>query len=600
MTKLRTIFESIFAAWPILLYILAAFLLALIFIQPAAQNRAEKLSLPGTAQTPVEFSSWLGRDGNVHHAVSMKVANPKRWKKARELQFLIATYGQNGVATHSIEFANGRRTCLFRSRQSLDDNRYLKLDNFGCRAAVGHKMTLKIVTAPGVRLALWAHPATNKRDRKQAAWLMSRGDVLLVPNSKAMRKTASAALVDRGEVYDLLWETRAGQWFLFGSLMVIFAGMFLQRDAKEPFFAMGIGVLCLGLGFMYAVASPPLQAPDEADHVLAYGKMHDIPGWRGDTLALAEKGHYQRMLCHVDETFAVADLTRTPKKKQKWPQHVMDVDSQKRSVIGHWFWQRLVPDVQYPRSIGAEILNVRLANAGVLGFAVLVAGLLAWRFRRHGFGILVGFLLVPTLLFFGTHVSNYVFVVAAVLVASVLVIRLTVESPSPAWHGMLGLVLAGFVLSSRAAFLFLPFAFAIVFCRLVADTWQKESGAAFSAHRRSIVSAQLALLPSALAVFFLADTRFLARVAGDAQTSTPIIVAGAVAALILPVAVVLLCGGCKVSVRRWEGKSNGSGGLVGPCSSVSVSRWYGHSINLPRGRRISRVSVAMCRRFTTA
>jgi len=167
------------------------------------------------------------------------------------------------------------------------------------------------------------------------------------------------------------------------------------------------GSIFAGLAFCYALIIPPLQAPDEASHLLAATALGKAPDNYSKVTLLAQRTHFERIKFRVFEKFSAADLGAPLVQGLSIHNGIIH---QSRSPLTNTFWLMIKQPLLQTDS-GRALRFLRLCN-GIFLTAILFFGL--WVLQRHSqktpsLWLLVPFLLVPALLFFGTAVSNYPF-----------------------------------------------------------------------------------------------------------------------------------------------------------------------------------------------
>jgi len=167
------------------------------------------------------------------------------------------------------------------------------------------------------------------------------------------------------------------------------------------------GSIFAGLAFCYALIIPPLQAPDEASHLLTATDLGKVPDNYSKATLLAQRIHFERIKFRVSEKFSAADLWAPLVQALASHNYVI---AQPRSPMGNSVWLMMRP-LLIRLDSGHTLLFLRLCN-GIFLAALLFFGL--WFIQRYSqktpsLWLLVLFLLVPAVLFFGTALSNYPF-----------------------------------------------------------------------------------------------------------------------------------------------------------------------------------------------
>ncbi len=314
----------------------------------------------------------------------------------------------------------------------------------------------------------------------------------------------------------------------------------------------GAGFLCAGgLSLLYVVVVPPFQAPDEPSHFLGYALVTDNQHLMDEAARWGWASHFERLRGHPEARFRPSDMDHP--YLVSW--QLVSAVGFSRSSVTVPLWQRLsvlLRDLPAPW----QFLILRLINAAVFSLAIAasVAMITLFAGARRPESAIALLLLVPTLPFFATYVSNYAPVVAAyTLIASACLI-LFVDGPRAHFAGIpLGLGLALAVASTRSALPMLVLASIVVGTRLMLGI--KEKGILPAAIFWGGLYAGAAALAwsltekySAGIVSDLARTAPRLGTAASIAGSHPFVVAVAGLAI-----VALLERGGRVLRRRWGG-----------------------------------------------
>lgn len=246
-----------------------------------------------------------------------------------------------------------------------------------------------------------------------------------------------------------------GGWALAGGV---------SADSRWPVAAGAsvLAALATGLALLYAVLVPPLHGPDEPDHLLAFADAVNRPAVRLDTETLSSRGHFDRIF-QASERFRMGDIGH-PYPVAWDPRTVFAHDVAARSVTT-WVWWKILAPLTPQSDAGGVLLAIRVANGLLFGvLAGAAAALLYVSARdvttRHPRVVVLAMLLVPTLPFFATHMSEFAVLASLYLVVAAIVASLFLDGER-AWSlGLpLGLATSLVLASGRSA---LPFGAAFV------------------------------------------------------------------------------------------------------------------------------------------
>lgn len=245
------------------------------------------------------------------------------------------------------------------------------------------------------------------------------------------------------------------------------------------------GTLASGLGVSYAVLVPPLQAPDEPDHVLALAELTHRPALASDLAALAKLGHFNRIRFDAAERFTAAHVGQPA--DIAWGPEVFAHRIETRSATTRLWW-KLLDLFTHEQGAGHTVVFVRGANALLFGVFLAAAAFLLALTTEGGAGLVVPLasLLVPTLPFFATHVSEFAVLMSAYVMAGSLVAGLFLDSRRSHLLGFpLGLSLSLIFASGRSGLPFAAIAAAALLARAIAgSTWESRESRGF---RRAVV-----------------------------------------------------------------------------------------------------------------
>lgn len=221
--------------------------------------------------------------------------------------------------------------------------------------------------------------------------------------------------------------------------------------------ALSVGWIALGVALLYTVLVPPLQAPDEPDHVLAFAQVAGRPELADSLATLARRSHFDRIHFRPEERFRPIDIGRPA--TVAWNDEVFAHAVETRSVTAWWWWKGLAP-VAGGGTAARAIWLVRLANAVLFAAAMAAAATLlraaAGRAVTAPHVIPLALLVIPTLPFFATHVSEFAVLVASYVVAAAAITALFLDGPRTHLLGLpLGLSVAAVLGGGRSGLPFL-------------------------------------------------------------------------------------------------------------------------------------------------
>ncbi|MSU35428.1 MAG: hypothetical protein EXS36_09995 [Pedosphaera sp.] len=358
------------------------------------------------------------------------------------------------------------------------------LVEFKCVAAQGvqrlpdrQQIQLRLRTRGSEQLALWCESKGVWKlfDMEPLGYAEMLTEPPKDPNSQVLQRyfplgqwifPLTEPAVSRWELLKSIWTLTDHpalllRLLLWGGVLVVVGTSFLawgliQRDAPTSWFAVaGIGMLLTGLGWLHTGISPPFQPPDEPVHFISYAKHIGQTNLATAALTLAQRAHMERLRYRAFETFA-AEHAHKP-LTSGWAQSITTTeDMRSRSPIASSAWKLLGQFLDH-ESPAITLLELRAADSLIVGLAGAVSlALLAFaRPVRELQVIVLGWLMIPALPFFGMHVSNYVWIIAFALAGSAAgSAALWTPSREPAVAVLFGVAIGGGLHVSRNAFPF--------------------------------------------------------------------------------------------------------------------------------------------------
>lgn len=208
---------------------------------------------------------------------------------------------------------------------------------------------------------------------------------------------------------------------------------------------------CLSSAFAssYAIVVPPMQASDETHHLVSYGSLIRPDSIRDETQAWATRNHVERIRRGASQKFRPKDVDRPSETTTRLaPPKTSD-----RSALTARYWgllTRLLPT----QSIQQLLLTLRLLNAVVFGLSVAAATAMLMTFSevRYPQLLMMPFLWVPALPFFGVMLGEVALVTAVSVIFAACVLVLFLDSERAHWIGLpLGAASACLIIGSRSS-----------------------------------------------------------------------------------------------------------------------------------------------------
>jgi len=415
--------------------------------QPSAEPRRQSFFYD-----PVIPDVNFGADRNVTISPSQVVRLGEEWEQSYELQtdgvnrfFHAAQIGIElanpeevqsvQAATFQLEFPAGfARSLIFQARSQEKNSSFLVFDrasetktsDFSSMRDVGGAIArLSFRSATDARIHLKAVYADKEPVSRQLygpckhpSGPVGVGSISgwMEPDKDCSLKISKIALLAH------LWglETKTLVGLILASVFLWGGGcFFLVRslgtavNTLHPIaWPLSAGSIFAGLAFCYAVIIPPLQAPDEASHLLTATALGKLPDNQQKVTLLAQRTHFERIKFRVFEKFSATDLEAPLVQGLSVHNGIIH---QSRSPLSNTVWLMMRQPLLQLDS-GHALFFLRLCNGFFLS-SFLLLGL--WIFHRYspkppGLWLLAPFLMVPAVLFFGTALSNYPFLMGGI------------------------------------------------------------------------------------------------------------------------------------------------------------------------------------------
>lgn len=272
-------------------------------------------------------------------------------------------------------------------------------------------------------------------------------------------RTPPAFTMRRADLLAYTWDVPAATiWTrLAFALGAILAGTWLlyrtdgATQPPAPHVAAAFGTACLlgGLALGYAIVTPPLQAPDEPDHLESYAALMEGADISAELKALIDRTHFERLRHQAHEQFAETDVGR-PLDGPVFEDLIREPVETRSPATAYWW--RWLHGVLAPGPLANTLWGIRAGGALFFGASAGIGVLLlAWATGAPRPALLgLGFLVVPTLPFFGAHVADTSTIVALNLILAAALAGIVLDGPHDLLLGTsLGTAMALVLLSGR-------------------------------------------------------------------------------------------------------------------------------------------------------
>lgn len=411
----------------------------------------------------------VAEGGRVTRAATLHAADLAALAAYDEVRLLVGTYDTSPRLDEGTIALSG--SCLFRAAsQRLSENTVVRFRRQGDCSALPRegdltlRLTFAAASARDARAALWTSPV-NATDLALMTGT-SAGDTF-APVGRA-RITRGPAGTSRSQLLQYLWDLPS--WVFWGTVaiaaLLLVTGAVFAGHTARPSAAAAAFLLGSGFALFYAVIVPPLQAPDEPDHLLGFATLSARPDLAAATSSWAKRIHFYRITFMADERFTPAD--REQPFASDWPAEVFAENVRHRSSTATRFWQALTPLV--PTRPPHALLFLRIAQSLVFGAALAVGAALLAGPGVAGPAIPALVLLaMPTLPFFGMQLSELTFTIGAFVLVGHTCLLLRHGASGRLTGPVLGLAVALIAAGPRSGWPALLFIAAAGLARIVSD-----------------------------------------------------------------------------------------------------------------------------------
>jgi hypothetical protein len=343
----------------------------------------------------------------------------------------------------------------------------------------------------------------------------------------------------RADLLAYMWSIRLTTlWTRLGvAFLLILAGAWLLQRADATTghvsAALGIAALMGGLALAYAIVTPPLQAPDEPDHLVSYASLNGHADISRELSTMLRRTHFGRLRHQAYEQFSETDIKR-PLPEGTFDDLIREPVA-RRSPLTAWWWA-LENAVLRQASLVSTLWGIRAGAALFLGASAGIGVLLlSWATSAPRPALLgLGFIIVPTLPFFGAHVSDTSTIVALNLILASALASVVLDGPHDFLSGTsLGAAMALVLLSGRRSWPVLVVAGAVLVARAAIGSRHGRS------IRRTMTFWGPLLASVALGVWWAGSLGTLGYALGSPSAQVPAALHPAVVALQHPVLLVV-------------------------------------------------------------
>ena len=439
----------------------AAIVLVLTFL--AVVSGALSRRIPDELDTPIAPLSLTSgpqltlvpgltsQSGLITRQIDFRVGDRQAFSGASELRLLVEGYSlDSSMRRAAFELAGS--DCAFTAgpRKLAAASVLVLAKDRPCEAPPGEgsaslTVTIEAATPAVGKFGLHTYPTAGRRDLLATEGSSPATPVGHLTTRRSERSERVAVLLAWmwGIPESGLWIRIAiaggcllgGAWFACGT----------TQGFKASAAAFGFAA---GLGLMYAVIVPPLQAADEPDHLLSLGALIGRSELAAAEGTWARRVHFDRIAFRPMERFTPAH------KSEPWSRAWADTevfaeDVANRSVTASRYWTALSPLL--PSTPEGVVLFVRMTNAVVFGLA-FAAGTSVLAAAGASLPIALAFVLLtlPALPFFGSYLTESTWTLVGFVLVAYAGAAMVGNAATVSAGGALGVALALIYSGSRS------------------------------------------------------------------------------------------------------------------------------------------------------
>ncbi len=416
-------------------------------------------------------------DGPRQRTAPLWLGEPELLREADYVALLVSTSGTRPTVTTLDLEAAGCRFTLDRPVTPAT-GALIRLTRRGaCAAPAPGRVTVGLSTPGALGLLTWYQPRTAAVSGPRLTLTAPEADaptnaMVRGRYGRALPGVAPTRLGMIGWAWGASARLAAAVLTLAAGLLV--TGVWLILQGSWPRIICGGGLCALVVAAGWAVVVPPLQGADEPDHLLSFAEVNGMAAVPAELETLARGVHFERLRFRAHERIGPGD--RDTPHPVAWTGDIHSERMDRRSPLARNVWAALGDLGVAGLSVRSTLLGLRLAGALLFALAaalllVLIARLTtdtqAWR--------AAGLLLIPTVPYFATMMSDWSLVASATVVLTGALMVMPLAHSRSGWVGLtLGLTIAVLASASVVSLTLLPLLAAVLVWRLAGASHKAE------------------------------------------------------------------------------------------------------------------------------
>jgi hypothetical protein len=377
--------------------------------------------IPGALQSvPLELDA-VDKPGEATNIADFSLDDRRILGRASAIALSFATYQQH-VFVERIQLVFFENDCEFVAEinRIIEDNETIWLTrrgncNFDPGIASDATAKIEVYAKSKPRIAIWSIKENDRSADLRFASIGSSQGQRLFPAGK-IQLTEGAESAQRWRLLQCVWGEASGaatSLIFVAAACVLLGAVGLLAALGRTLNALASGSMAFGIALAYVALVPPFQSPDEPTHFVTFATFAAHSKLNESALALANKGHFERIRYRSGERFSALDC-KYPDPNAQWASDIVAQDSSYRQpLVGSFFTQmaKFVGKLDAAKSL----LILRIINALAFGLAVVFGTFLVTAPSSNPspspgqWSLALTLLSLPMLPFFAMHVSNYAF-----------------------------------------------------------------------------------------------------------------------------------------------------------------------------------------------
>ena len=317
--------------------------------------------------------------------------------------FFVATYQKELKLIETTIHVDEILCATDNPNRDISDNQFAKIPLQSCVLSNGSNLRIGFKFLNNDPVVFWS--AAEKKTDSMISFLNS--DKSYVKSAIHVTHSTKNTTIDSIiKVWDEIQIVKLLIYLFCG--MLLLGIFFLYTSQNNWIILSSLSTVMFSIASLTCIITPPLQGPDEADHIRSFLHLIEEDLDLSESLDLMQKGHYENIMCKSGSGLTTHDLEN--QASFAWPSHAALYSVQKRSWTAYKAW----PTVNnfFSKSISNKILEIRLLQGFIIVFFISV--FLSLFMDKNFFQLTTlsfPFLIPPAFWHLSTHASNHIFLI---------------------------------------------------------------------------------------------------------------------------------------------------------------------------------------------